>query len=60
MKHIRIFEEFEKAGEYIPPIQIECNKCGWNWNSTEINPEEMYICHKCGADNKEFYKPDEE
>ncbi len=59
MKHIQIFEEFENEGEYIPPMQIECNTCGWNWNSSQTNPEDMYVCHKCGSDNKRFYKPDE-
>lgn len=59
MKHLRIFEEFENEGEYIPPVQIECNTCGWNWNSSQSNPEDMYVCHKCGSDNKRFYKPDE-
>lgn len=58
MKHIKIFEEFENEGKYIPPVQIQCNKCGWNWNSTESDIENLYICNKCGENNKDFYKPE--
>lgn len=60
MKHIRVFEEFENEGEYRPTLQIQCNKCGWNWNTLDSDPDEMYICHKCGENNKEFYFPTED
>lgn len=60
MKHIRIFEDFEIDRQYIPPMQIQCNKCGWNWNTTESDSKDLYVCHKCGEDNKDFYQPKEE
>lgn len=60
MKHIRVFEEFENEGEYTPPLQIQCNKCGWNWNTLDSDPKDMYVCHKCGENNKEFYFPSED
>lgn len=60
MKHIRVFEEFENEGEYIPLVQIQCNRCGWNWNTLDSDPADMYVCHKCGENNKEFYFPTDE
>lgn len=60
MKHIRVFEEFENEGEYQAPLQIQCNKCGWNWNTLDSDPKDMYVCHKCGENNKEFYFPSED
>ena len=37
-----------------------CNKCGWNWNTAQIDPKDMYVCHKCGENNKEFYFPSDD
>ena len=62
MRHIKIFEDFGEleVKPYVPPLQIQCNKCGWNWNTLESDPADMYICHKCGENNKEFYFPTDE
>lgn len=62
MKHIKLFEDFGEleVDPYIPPLQIQCNKCGWNWNTLDSDPDDMYICHKCGENNKEFYFPTDE
>ena len=62
MKHIKLFEDFGEleVDPYIPPVQIQCNKCGWNWNTLESDPDDMYICHKCGKNNKEFYFPSDD
>jgi Zn finger protein HypA/HybF involved in hydrogenase expression len=62
MKHIKVFEDFGEleVEPYEAPVQIQCNKCGWNWNSLQSDRKDMYICHKCGADNREFYFPEED
>ena len=62
MKHIKIFEDFGalEVDPYIPPVQIQCNRCGWNWNTAQSDPEDMYVCHKCGENNKEFYFPSDD
>ena len=59
MKHIKIFEDFGalEVEPYIPPVQIQCNRCGWNWNTAQSDLKDMYVCHKCGENNKEFYFP---
>lgn len=31
---------------------ITCSECGWKWNTSESKKSDMYICHKCGHDNK--------
>ena len=61
MKHLQLYENFEIEVEpYETPTQIECNKCGWNWNSLDSEPADMYVCHKCGADNKVYYEGEPE
>jgi DNA-directed RNA polymerase subunit RPC12/RpoP len=65
MKHIKLFEDFGEleVDIYEPPSQIQCNKCGWNWNVTnslDPNGEKKYICPKCGEDNKVFYEGEPE
>ena len=62
MKHIKLFEDFGalEVDPYIPPVQIQCNKCGWNWNTLDSDPKDMYVCHKCGENNKEFYFPSDD
>ena len=63
MKHLQLYENFGIEIEpYEHPSQIECNKCGWNWNALDSEPFDMYVCHKCGADNKVYYlgEPEEE
>jgi DNA-directed RNA polymerase subunit RPC12/RpoP len=31
---------------------IECKKCGWSWKESESSKNDLYVCHKCGHDNK--------
>jgi len=31
---------------------ILCRNCGWHWQESESKAADMYICHKCGFDNK--------
>jgi len=31
---------------------ICCRNCGWHWKSSQSESADMYICHKCGFDNK--------
>jgi Zn-dependent peptidase ImmA (M78 family) len=31
---------------------IECSNCGWGWKASESDIEDLYMCHKCGYDNK--------
>lgn len=38
----------EKA---IDSDKIECDKCGWSWK-IEDGGNDLFICHKCGHDNK--------
>jgi hypothetical protein len=36
--------------------QIECVKCGWQWNTKDSDESDKYVCHKCGFDNTLFYE----
>jgi hypothetical protein len=36
--------------------QIECEKCGWEWNTKDSKEFDKYVCHKCGYDNSKYYK----
>lgn len=31
---------------------ITCSSCGWGWNKNESDASDLYVCHKCGTDNK--------
>lgn len=31
---------------------ISCEKCGWDWKASESSEKDMYLCHKCGYNNK--------
>ena len=33
---------------------IECGSCSWSWDRKD-GGDDMYVCHKCGADNSESY-----
>jgi DNA-directed RNA polymerase subunit RPC12/RpoP len=35
---------------------IVCKNCGWSWDKEDSEEHDMYVCHKCGTDNKEFYE----
>lgn len=34
---------------------IKCRGCGWKWNLSK-GGYDPYICHKCGMNNKRYYK----
>jgi DNA-directed RNA polymerase subunit RPC12/RpoP len=34
---------------------IECEKCGWKWNTKDSKEHDKYVCHKCGHDNSSNY-----
>jgi hypothetical protein len=36
-------------------IDVECEKCGWTWNTVNSDESDKYICHKCGFDNSYRY-----
>jgi hypothetical protein len=38
--------------------EITCVNCGWNWNTSNSDESDKYICHKCGFDNRTFYDPE--
>ena len=43
--------KLKKGGE------IVCRSCGWSWlESANPKGENLYKCHKCNSDNKNFYK----
>lgn len=35
--------------------EIVCRKCSWSWLEKD-GGDDIYVCHKCGFDNKNFYK----
>ncbi len=35
--------------------EIVCRKCSWSWLEKD-GGNDMYVCHKCGFDNENFYK----
>lgn len=35
--------------------EIVCRKCSWSWLKKD-GGNDMYVCHKCGFDNENFYK----
>ena len=36
-------------------VDVECEKCGRTWNTADSDPNDKYICHKCGFDNSYRY-----
>jgi predicted RNA-binding Zn-ribbon protein involved in translation (DUF1610 family) len=36
-------------------VDVECEKCGWAWNTINSDESDKYICHKCGFDNSYRY-----
>ena len=38
--------------------KIVCQKCGWTWKVKD-GGDDLYICHKCNADNSKFYLDNE-
>ena len=35
--------------------EITCKNCGWQWNTSDSEEYDKYVCHKCGFDNTTFY-----
>jgi hypothetical protein len=35
--------------------EINCVNCGWKWNTSDSDKEDMYLCHQCGFDNTLYY-----
>lgn len=35
--------------------EITCVNCGWKWNTSDSEKEDMYLCHQCGFDNTLYY-----
>jgi hypothetical protein len=46
--------EYKKGGNL--DKDIECHNCGWEWDKKDSEKFDMYVCHKCGFDNSDFYK----
>ena len=44
---------FEKGG--ILGQEVDCQNCGWHWNTKDSEDYDKYVCHKCGFDNTLFY-----
>jgi hypothetical protein len=34
---------------------IKCVNCGWEWETSESDEHDKYVCHKCGFDNTLYY-----
>lgn len=37
---------------------IKCRRCGWEWNTSQSEEYDKYVCHNCGFDNRTFYDVD--
>jgi len=37
---------------------IKCRRCGWEWNTSQSEEFDKYVCHNCGFDNRTFYDVD--
>jgi hypothetical protein len=44
------FDEGGELGE-----EVTCVNCGWKWNTSDSDKEDMYLCHQCGFDNTLYY-----
>lgn len=44
---------FEKGG--VLGQEVDCQNCGWHWNTKDSEEYDKYVCHKCGFDNTLFY-----
>jgi DNA-directed RNA polymerase subunit RPC12/RpoP len=45
-----------ELSKFFEDDKIECQNCGWCWDSEETEPHDKYVCHKCWTDNTEFYE----
>ena len=37
---------------------IKCRRCGWEWNTSQSEEFDKYVCHNCGFDNRMYYDVD--
>jgi hypothetical protein len=37
---------------------ITCKNCGWEWNTSQSEKHDKYVCHNCGFDNTTYYDKD--
>ena len=44
--------ELSRLRESVVGDKIICDNCGWSWKIAE-GGDDMFICHKCGTDNRE-------
>lgn len=44
--------------ELVTNKEIICDKCDWHWNIID-GGKDIYICHKCGHDNKPVNEAEE-
>ena len=49
------FEHISFDGE-LTDDKIVCQNCGWSWKVKD-GGNDLYVCHKCNADNSNFYLP---
>ena len=47
---------FAKGGKM--DKEITCINCKWQWNTKDSEAWDMYVCHKCGFNNRAFYDSD--
>ena len=41
-------------GDFSTMGEIICKNCGWKWKISD-GGNDLYICHKCGYDNEEYF-----
>ena len=51
---IKFFDILNESSE-----MINCEHCDWKWKKSE-GGNDLYVCHKCGENNKEFYFPSDD
>jgi len=45
----QLIEESNKRN--LDDKRIYCSNCGWSWEKSESEPDDVYNCHECGKDN---------
>jgi hypothetical protein len=47
--------EDENSEQEETDVDVECGKCGWQWNTADSDESDKYICHECNYDNSYRY-----
>jgi hypothetical protein len=52
--------DYAEGGETLTELRndgekITCVNCSWQWNTSDSEEFDKYVCHKCGFDNSLFY-----